>query len=453
MGSPTIVESLTVSDADDVQLDMHQKERAAEHLLKSRLFNKSPLLSAFLSYVCHRAIEDPSVRITEYEIGTQVFGRGDNFDTREDNIVRNYVRQLRRRLQDYYAGEGAQDPVHIDIPRGGYAPVFTAVIPPSASPLEWLPNSELEAATPSTPSPAAQIWRSGKSLWLVPLLILLVLLSMGVYRAAFSRATTSGRPDALSPFWSQLFNANRDTFIVLPDTGFVIMQQANHRTFSLSEYLQWHDGSGIPADLAMYYLRSESYTSISSVNIANRLRDLREVIPNRLLIRAAPDMRFEDFQNGNVILIGSNFSNPWTELFSKHTDFLFHNDLHADHYWIEDIHPRSGEPRTYESHYMDHTHITYASIVFLPNLSGSGHVLLLQGLDSAGTQAVADFMMRKDGQKTVLEQMAATSKGTMNGFELLFKVVSLDYGIHTTDLRVIARRQHATTDPAGIAGP
>lgn len=40
--------------------------------------------------------------------------------------------------------------------------------------------------------------------------------------------------------------------------------------------------------------------------------------------------------------------------------------------------------------------------------------------------AVADFMMRKDRQKTVLEQMVATSKGTMNGFELLFEVVSLD---------------------------
>ncbi len=452
-----MMEAPAVSNQDSAPLGTLRKEQAAEHLLKSRFFSKSPLMSAFLSYVCRRAIEDPSARITEHEIGMHVFGRGEDFDTREDNIVRNYARQLRKRLQEYYAAEGADDPVHIDIPRGGYAPLFTEGAPSSFSPsATWPLESKPEADPAKPPSLSAPAWTMRHHRWLPALAGLLALLcvaAVGIYRMALWRPPAQApapeqRLEALRPLWSQLFNASRDTFIVLPDTGFVIMQQANHRTLSLSEYLQWHDGSGPPPNLAMYYLRSEDYTSTSAVNIANRLRDLKEVVPNRLLMRAAPDMRFEDFQNSNIILIGSNFSNPWTELFSKHTTFLFHNDLKADHYWIENIHPQAEEPRSYESHYKDHTHITYATIAFLPNLGGTGHVLLLQGLDSAGTQAVADFMMRDEGQKTVLEQMKAIGKGTANGFELLFEVVSLDYGIHTTDLRVIARRQYTATDTA-----
>ena len=100
------------------------KQEAMEHLLASRHFAKAPLLSAFLRYVWDRSNTPGAQRLTEQEIGVKVFHRRPGYDPGEDNIVRNYARQLRKRLEEYYAQEGKADPVRIDIPRGGYVPVF-----------------------------------------------------------------------------------------------------------------------------------------------------------------------------------------------------------------------------------------------------------------------------------------------------------------------------------------
>ncbi|HEY0163440.1 MAG TPA: hypothetical protein VGB69_12235 [Edaphobacter sp.] len=420
------------------QPDATRKRQAVEHLLKSRFFHKSPLLSAFLLYVSRRAIEEPTARIPEHEIGVHVFGRSEDFDTRDDNIVRNYARQLRRRLQEYYATDGAGDAVRIDIPRGGYVPLFAMVDVATASPIAWR-GEEDKGNTPVTITGDSSRGHVRYGLFL----LLLCLYSIGLYRfAQWQPDSHSRKEEAANPLWSQMFNLNRDTYIVPSDTGFVVMQEANHRTFSLTEYLQWHS-SASEKSLAMSYLRSESYTNLLSIFITNELKNLKGVVPSRFIVRGAHDMRFEDFRDSNAILIGSNFSNPWTELFSKNTNFQFHNDLQAGRYWIENIHPLSGESTLYRSGEQEHSYVTYATIVYLPNLSGTGHVLLLQGLDSAGTQAAADFMIRNDGGKRILDQMMASNKGSLKSFELLLEAVSLDAGSHTTGLRVIASRQYS----------
>lgn len=51
----------------------------------------------------------------------EVFGRGPDFDPAVDAIVRVDAGRLRARLRDYYEGEGRNDPLRIDIPKGGYA--------------------------------------------------------------------------------------------------------------------------------------------------------------------------------------------------------------------------------------------------------------------------------------------------------------------------------------------
>src|SRR6185369_4930788 len=57
-------------------------------------------------------------------VGIQVFGRTPGFDPRQDSVVRTEAAKLRARLSTYYASEGAWDPVVIEVPKGGYSPVF-----------------------------------------------------------------------------------------------------------------------------------------------------------------------------------------------------------------------------------------------------------------------------------------------------------------------------------------
>ena len=57
-------------------------------------------------------------------IGVQVFGKEETFDPRTDPIVRVQARRLRAKLVRYYREEGRADETVIELPKGGYAPVF-----------------------------------------------------------------------------------------------------------------------------------------------------------------------------------------------------------------------------------------------------------------------------------------------------------------------------------------
>jgi serine/threonine-protein kinase len=57
-------------------------------------------------------------------LAVEVFDRKPDYDPKLDAIVRTEAVRLRSRLSAYYAGEGRGDPVIVELPKGGYKPVF-----------------------------------------------------------------------------------------------------------------------------------------------------------------------------------------------------------------------------------------------------------------------------------------------------------------------------------------
>ena len=114
----------------------------AQRIAASEIFARSEFLPKFLLYICDRQLSGRTHEITEHQIGERVFGRPAGYSPGEDNIVRNYAGQLRKRLEMYYEREGKHDAVCISIPRGGYVPVFRPRNPigepsqPDAGPVE-----------------------------------------------------------------------------------------------------------------------------------------------------------------------------------------------------------------------------------------------------------------------------------------------------------------------------
>ena len=84
-------------------------------------------------YVCRCALENRIDEISEQRIGERVFERGAGYNPNEDNIVRSQARLLRRKLDDYFASRGEQEPVILRIPKGGYAPEFVERQAPAGS--------------------------------------------------------------------------------------------------------------------------------------------------------------------------------------------------------------------------------------------------------------------------------------------------------------------------------
>ncbi len=104
-----------------------------ERLKRSQLFSGSEKLASFLSFVVDEAINGKSGPPKEAMIGNAIYGREPPYDPRFDSAVRVEARRLRRKLDEYYAGEGFGDPIRISMPTGGYAPIFTVNETPSAT--------------------------------------------------------------------------------------------------------------------------------------------------------------------------------------------------------------------------------------------------------------------------------------------------------------------------------
>src|SRR5262245_59306324 len=95
-----------------------------ERVLASPGFSRNERLSRFLQFVVERHLEGRDSELKESLIAVEVFGRNPGYDPKEDAIVRTEAMRLRERLGKYYAGEGRGDPVIIELPKGGYTPVF-----------------------------------------------------------------------------------------------------------------------------------------------------------------------------------------------------------------------------------------------------------------------------------------------------------------------------------------
>jgi TolB-like protein/Tfp pilus assembly protein PilF len=153
-----------------------QSIRAAlRKLSSSPRFASSERLCRFLAFTVEETLAGKTDQLKETIVGAEVFGRKPDYDPRLDAVVRIEAVKLRARLKEYYDNEGRNDPVRIDLPKGGYVPVFLpqasgepAAVSPQATPrrriwialaplvllaaggLWWLVGSRL-------PTPVAQV--------------------------------------------------------------------------------------------------------------------------------------------------------------------------------------------------------------------------------------------------------------------------------------------------------
>jgi hypothetical protein len=111
-------------------VDLEARRAELEAVLQSKYFTRAPTLAHLLSYLCEKLFAGEANQIKEYSVGVEVFHRGASFDQDSDSIVRVEANRLRKRLAEYYAGDGAFHRLRIVIPVGQYVPEFEAVIPP-----------------------------------------------------------------------------------------------------------------------------------------------------------------------------------------------------------------------------------------------------------------------------------------------------------------------------------
>ncbi|HYO80793.1 MAG TPA: hypothetical protein VES20_05275 [Bryobacteraceae bacterium] len=93
-------------------------------MLASPEFQNSDRMSQFLRYVVLKSATGQDADVKEVAIGVAVFGRDPGYNPKTDPVVRSEARRLREKIQRYYERDGADAPILISLPKGGYAVQF-----------------------------------------------------------------------------------------------------------------------------------------------------------------------------------------------------------------------------------------------------------------------------------------------------------------------------------------
>jgi hypothetical protein len=443
---------LPVEEAWRASLQEDPRWALAQRVIAGPNFARSPLLTKFLLFVVAETLEGRGNEITEHQIGVQVFDRPADYRTLEDNIVRNYARQLRKRLAEHFADQGSSEPVRIDIPVGGYVPVFLPATQevnkeetpgsPAAAPGQTQPhalparNAEAAATVQATVEAKASRWALGA--------VLVVAYSAALIAVTWNAARRPTAPPVSQEpahlLWAELFSGPENSYIVPSDAGFNLLEDISRRPVPLAEYISGsYQGlplTGVDAHSASD-LRSQRLTPFVDLQVAAAFAHLTEDDPQRVFIRFPRDLQLDDLKNANAVIIGSVGSNPWAAIAESNANFRIVDQPGMNGAQIINVKPQPGESATYSSHWNEPAHETFALIDFLPNLSGSGHLLVLEGLDVAGTQAAAEMLLYPSAIDPILKQATRPDKSLRN-FEVLLRSTSIES--NATGTQVIASR-------------
>lgn len=118
--------------------DQAKVRSAIEEIIASTPLRSSQQLQKILRFVVTEELEGRGKRIKAYSIAVDALGRPESFDPQADPAVRVDVRRLRRALDEYYEDEGKDADLIVDIPKGGYRPVFRTrpIMAPQAEVIE-----------------------------------------------------------------------------------------------------------------------------------------------------------------------------------------------------------------------------------------------------------------------------------------------------------------------------
>src|SRR5271169_1847459 len=117
-----------------------------ERLLADPHFSQSKRFPSFLRFVVEHTLAGETEGIKERTLGIEIFGRGAEYDTAADPIVRVTAAEIRKRVAQYYQDSAHDGELRITLPSGSYIPQF-----------HWPRNGHDPAASELSLTPAEQI--------------------------------------------------------------------------------------------------------------------------------------------------------------------------------------------------------------------------------------------------------------------------------------------------------
>jgi len=388
-----------------------------DNIIKSHSLRGSESLCKLLQYLAKQAIEHPDAPLKEYQIATEVYGRPSDFDPQSDSTIRVQAGRLRLKLAEYYATEGAADPILVKVPKGSYHLIFEAraVDPlPQSRTVPFLEAPSNDAVIETVPAR----WRIAVvslALSLAVSLIVLGTLLSSRKRPEPAAAVSSaplGAGTPLAAFWKPFASGVEEPWVIFSNAAFVGRPETGMRYYNSRQ----------DSKSEVY----DHYTGVGEVLAIHALDDAFGTLGRRILVKRGSLFTLDDVRNNNLIFVGSPSENlslldiPGTQefVFQRVASGPRQGDLS-----IVNEHPKQGESSTYLAS-PSNASLTedYAVVGLVPGIGSGRYVMILAGTTTFGTQGAVEFVCRQESVEKLLLEIPGATAGSTRPFEALVRV-------------------------------
>jgi hypothetical protein len=323
-------------------------------VLGSHEFHASKRSQDFIRYVVENTLSGNADMLKERTIGIDVFGRSTSYEPSDDATVRVKAGEVRKRLGLYYAGQGASNPVRIELPGGTYVPEF-----------RWSDEPVLEARPPAEPLREKTRWRRYA-------VVAAALAVAAVGSLWIARARGGSTP--LDQFWAP----------VLKESAPVSLCAAYVPVYGLNR-------SQTPTGIDDFVLLTDQFVGGGDLLATARLSAMLARMQHPYALKIGNDVSFKDLRTAPAILIGYSYTR-WKEI---STQLRYSIEVSNNRVGIVD----NGRPTEWVIPNLPadrRTNEDYAIVsrVFHPDT----HAMLVEvaGITQYGTEAAAELVTNPD---------------------------------------------------------
>jgi hypothetical protein len=371
-------------DANQVQI---------QRIVTSKAFKTSEVHRNLLNYLAEKSLSGSAQNLKEYTVGLDVFGKPATYDPRQESVVRMHVGRLRQKLTEYYRTEGLDDPVVVDLPKGGFTLTFAA---------------KPDAAVPEAPPEPQRAAISPREIALVASLVLAIVFAgyfgvrlLRVEKTAGNVAAPLPWTPELQQLWGPLLSSDRPLMVTLSTDPF----HANSQGVSVAA-----GGSGV--------------TGVGTANAAFLLGQFlgqrkRNVFPIRSDLLSMGEIAM-----GDVIFVGSTVGKPQIQAIPPiDQPFVLTPE------GVKNLKPQTGEPafladvlpkggQEFEE--------SHALISNLPGLYGNGEILYLSGNTIASVTGAVQALTDPDLAKQLVSTLKTVNGSLPRFYQVVLRVKAMD---------------------------
>jgi hypothetical protein len=438
-------------------LEVEAARAQVERIFQSKTFRSSDVLRHLLSYLVDASLSGTADELKEYTVAVDALGKPSSYDPRQESAVRMQVGRLRQKLTEYYRTEGIDDPVVVDLPKGGFRVVFEPRKPdfeqlsiPEPVTEENLPRGwrrrevalalALAAALISTAFFAIRSWQAGRT----------------ALKIAAGEAVVPWTPE-IQQLWEPILSSNRPLVVciatplsvLIPGYGFV-------REFAVNDWEDVPKSKGIAALKEALHASTVQptfgYTGVGTASAALLLGQFLGARQKSLVMTRANLLSLPELMEENVVFLGPLTGEREIRALRVDQEILLEPD------GIRNLHPRPGEPafvpegpgipgapaaKRGGEDSMD----TYSLISRVPGLRGKGEILSLSGNQISSVMAGAQALTDPSVAKMLVSKMRKSNGAIPRYFQVVLRVRSMD-GVPTEITYMFHRELTVTRPPA-----